>query len=391
VINCDKFAEEIVKMSVKAVSSKLNQSAISTQPGYSPAIAYLLGQCCLLADQQYLNNVQTAPQSGQVPPEDNWAIQSVTPPDSKSPSPWNPDFSQLNLQGITIKASNNFNLSVYEIGSKQQSFQIPAGFIVRLDLTDTTNETTSSIIVVAFHGTQNSYEWNKIDESIGYIPFAGPFSGFGSVHAGFYKQYTIGSDGTTGKDLPKGASGSLADQVWQYLSNSNNTLIQPNDPSKGSLPVYVTGHSLGGALATLSALDIAYNASQSNFQISSTSMYSLASPRVAAAPKIDPNAAGTFVSKYQAFVKDSYRIVNKPDKVPQSPPAIGLLGLQVFAHVLGDTDAINANIVSESPLYNNVQYFASDYSDPHNLENAYVAFLKELKPLGDYGATREQR
>jgi hypothetical protein len=376
-------------MSVKAVSSKLNQSAISTQPGYSPEIAYLLGQCCKLADQQYTTNVQTAPQTkqGDQPKPSDWSILSVTPADSKSPSPWNPDFSQqnLNLPGVTIKSSNNFNLSVYETDFKNQPFVIPAGFIVRLDLTDTTNMTTSSIIVVAFHGTQNNYEWQTIDFGLGQAPFAGLLSGFGSVHAGFYKQYTIGSDGTTGKDLPKGAPGSLAGQIWQYFSNSQNTLKEPKDPSKGSLPVYVTGHSLGGALATLSALDIAYNASQSNFQISSTSMYSLASPRVAAAPLTDPNAASTFVNKkYQASVKNSYRIVNKPDKVPQSPPA---LGLALFAHVLGDTDAINANIVGDSPLDNNVQYFANDYSDPHNLDNAYLAFLKELKPLGDYGST----
>ena len=72
--------------------------------------------------------------------------------------------------------------------------------------------------------------------------------------------------------------------------------------------LYITGHSLGGALATLLAYDIALNSSCENFEL-----YTFASPRAG-----DPN----FVCLFNNYVKKSFRILNVNDIVPQLPPIL---------------------------------------------------------------------
>src|SRR6185436_8802821 len=108
---------------------------------------------------------------------------------------------------------------------------------------------------MATRGTRTWSEWFDDADAIP-VPFAGALplnAGLGSVHGGFYGLYTIGTDGTpaaSGQELSptvsQRAAGSIAAQVGEYVSG----LTQ-------QLPVYVTGHSLGGALATLCALDVA--------------------------------------------------------------------------------------------------------------------------------------
>jgi len=93
--------------------------------------------------------------------------------------------------------------------------------------------------------------------------------------------------------------------------------------------------------------------------------------------KIDPSGAGEFVSNYQKYVPDSYRIVNTVDPVPHSPSAIVpppppprfpppiWIPLNVFAHVLGDNDAIKDGIVSPNPsLDQNIVSFTDE--NPQN-------------------------
>ena len=70
----------------------------------------------------------------------------------------------------------------------------------------------------------------------------------------------------------------------------------------------ITGHSLGSALATLLALDVA-----GNKVFATPSVYTFASPRVG-----DKVFAGT----YDSLVQDSWRINNLNDLVPQLPPLL---------------------------------------------------------------------
>jgi hypothetical protein len=77
--------------------------------------------------------------------------------------------------------------------------------------------------------------------------------------------------------------------------------------------VMVTGHSLGGALATLCAYELASRRSRARAnQI--ISMYSFGAPRAGNAP---------FANEYNALVPDSWRVTNRNDIVPSVPRLLG--------------------------------------------------------------------
>ena len=101
------------------------------------------------------------------------------------------------------------------------------------------------------------------------------------------------------------------------MYNSLRTGAAPNSPtvakSIGSLSfprpvtsVTVCGHSLGGALATLLALDLA-----ANTVFSHPVVYTYGSPRT---------GDSLFASTFNQVVKSSYRIDNRLDIVPKLPP-----------------------------------------------------------------------
>jgi Lipase (class 3) len=348
------------------------QLPTSLPAGFDTKLAYLLGLCCGAASDQYTANVTNTPiiqNDPKLNDPKNWGIKSVSSP------PWDPDFSRIVARGYKPNPTHQ-NLTVYETDENGNYVKIPAGFIVRLESTDAKN----SLIVVAFHGTHNSYELNTIDNNVTPATFTEQSVNLGSVHGGFYAQYTNGTNGSAG-DLQNRADGSLAKQIYDYCTKNADVTV----------PVKVTGHSLGGALATLCAMDIAYNF-KSKFK--SVSMYSLASPRVADAWAISMGTAATFVSNYQQYVPDTYRIVNTLDGVPNLPPAAALL--YVCAHVLGDTDAEHLNIVNKSPLDQNVLSFTdanlqntadSQVPSPqecqgaHSLPAVYLPFLERLANL----------
>ncbi len=71
--------------------------------------------------------------------------------------------------------------------------------------------------------------------------------------------------------------------------------------------ILMTGHSLGGALATIAALDFKRTLKYKN----KLAVYTFGSPKV---------GNDDFVRVYNKKVKNSFRIVNDEDIVPQSPP-----------------------------------------------------------------------
>ncbi|KAJ9555628.1 hypothetical protein OSB04_010242 [Centaurea solstitialis] len=77
--------------------------------------------------------------------------------------------------------------------------------------------------------------------------------------------------------------------------------------------VYVTGHSLGGALATLLALELSSSQLAKRGGISVT-MYNFGSPRV---------GNKKFAEVYNEKVKDSWRVVNHRDIIPSIPRLMG--------------------------------------------------------------------
>lgn len=148
-------------------------------------------------------------------------------------------------------------------------------------------------IILAFRGTHSHLDWIE-DAEIAQVNY--PFvNKAGETHRGFTEIYN-----------------SCRDQIISVLEN-----LPP------SIPLYVTGHSLGAALAVLAILDIAEN---SHFK--HASMFNFAGPRVG-----NPR----FANNYNTKVKESIRIVNLYDIVPNCPPIVTIPPLRdkwwLYKHV----------------------------------------------------------
>jgi hypothetical protein len=146
-------------------------------------------------------------------------------------------------------------------------------------------ETVTGAVIIVIRGTQGVLEWIH-DVDFLQVPY--PFlAGAGLTEDGFTAMYT-----------------------------SLGTSIDPGSPravlALAALPfpmpvssVTVCGHSLGGALATLFALDLAVNTI-----FKKPAVYTYASPRTG-----NPS----FASTYNQVVPNTFRIANRVDLVPKLP------------------------------------------------------------------------
>ena len=176
----------------------------------------------------------------------------------------------------------------------------------------------ASRFVLAIRGTSNGVEWWDNANAIVRRPFKVP--GCGSVGAGFARIYdtlqvierTPAGIGSSARALR--AAGGFSAQVAALVKGRAATL-RPRDAAMGpSASVEITGHSLGGALATLYTLD-----NSRTDQLHAPMICTFASPFV---------GDGTFASAFNALGLTSWRVVNQPDIVPKIPPEI--LG---FTHI----------------------------------------------------------
>jgi hypothetical protein len=140
-------------------------------------------------------------------------------------------------------------------------------------------------VVIAIRGTSNIWEWLQ-DAKFFPKPFS-PVPGAGLTEDGFTDMYLSFS-------LKSSSNGSTFTQDLIHLIPAGAT-------------VTVTGHSLGSSLATLLALDLAAHA---NFQLA---VFTLASPRTGDL---------TFEHVFNHTVLDCYRVVNRFDLVPKTPPPL---------------------------------------------------------------------
>lgn len=131
--------------------------------------------------------------------------------------------------------------------------------------------------IIAFRGTNRQVE--AITDAI-VLQNDYPISGYDKVHAGFLDLYQ-----------------SLAAQVQEAAKTFNP-----------ALPCYITGHSLGAALATLAALDLALTIPKLKSRIQ---LYTYASPRV---------GTPEFATRHSKLLPNSYRVVNLGDTIPLTPP-----------------------------------------------------------------------
>jgi len=140
-------------------------------------------------------------------------------------------------------------------------------------------------VVVAIRGTEGIHEWVHDAEFL-LVPC--PFlAGAGNTEDGFTAMYiSLQTDVAAGS--PRLASALATLPFKQPVSS-----------------VTICGHSLGGALVTLLALDVAANTNFPN-----PTVYTYASPRAG-----DP----AFASTYNQIVENSFRIANRLDLVPKLP------------------------------------------------------------------------
>ncbi|MWC30037.1 lipase family protein [Paenibacillus sp. MMS18-CY102] len=131
--------------------------------------------------------------------------------------------------------------------------------------------------ILAFRGTGSVMEWvsDFISQQIRCKPVKPP----SLTHKGFTDIYM-----------------SCRDKVLALVRN-----VSPDKK------LYITGHSLGGALATLAALDTAFN------DLREPTVYTFGAPRVG-----DPK----FSRIYNRMIKEHWRVQNEFDIVPLLPPLV---------------------------------------------------------------------
>nr|XP_043613679.1 uncharacterized protein LOC122585619 [Erigeron canadensis] len=156
-------------------------------------------------------------------------------------------------------------------------------------------------LVVAFRGTEQ-VRWKDLRTDLMMVPaglnperIGGDFKEEVQVHSGFLSAYD-----------------SVRTRIFSLIKAA--TRYQDEDAVELSKwHVYVTGHSLGGALATLLALELS-SSQLATRGIISVTMYNFGSPRV---------GNKKFAEVYNEKVKDSWRVVNHRDIIPSVPRLMG--------------------------------------------------------------------
>jgi hypothetical protein len=167
----------------------------------------------------------------------------------------------------------------------------------------------SGDVVIAIRGTEGILEWIH-DAEFDQVPC--PFlAGAGHTEDGFTAMY---------ESLRTGAEPDSPTVV-----NALGQLAFPHPVSS----VTICGHSLGGALATLLALDVA-----ANTVFTEPAVYSYASPRT---------GDSLFASTFDQVVSNSYRIANRLDIVPALPPPLD------YEHVLNPNELIPIRLTPLPP------------------------------------------
>ncbi|CAH9071993.1 unnamed protein product [Cuscuta europaea] len=156
-------------------------------------------------------------------------------------------------------------------------------------------------LVVAFRGTEHA-RWKDLRTDLMVVPtglnperIGGDFNQEVQVHSGFLSAY----DSVRTKLIL------LIKKAIGYVDNGIKLIP--------GWHVYVTGHSLGGALATLLALELS-SSQLAKMGAVYVTMYNFGSPRVGNKP---------FAEVYNEKVKDSWRVVNHRDIIPTVPRLMG--------------------------------------------------------------------
>ncbi|KAK0606997.1 hypothetical protein LWI29_007534 [Acer saccharum] len=162
-------------------------------------------------------------------------------------------------------------------------------------------DTARKRLVVAFRGTEQA-RWKDLLTDLMLVPaglnperIGGDFKQEVQVHSGFLSAYD-----------------SVRIRIISLIKLSIGYTDDGAEPLQ-KWHVYVTGHSLGGALATLLSLELSSSQLAKRGAIS-VAMYNFGSPRV---------GNKRFAECYNEKVKDSWRVVNHRDIIPTVPRLMG--------------------------------------------------------------------
>jgi triacylglycerol lipase len=286
---------EYLKQTFAADAQKVNAGLEiqASVPPVQPTIAYsremskVLIQCSKLATQQYITGktigtydgaIKTLPayspaldgytqliafKGKDVEVEESIEVNLPTTPQSTAQHP-------LEQQASDAEAA--IGRTVKEVVKIHQLTPVYLGFVLA----------SKAHNIIVFRGTQRNTEWIY----------------------NIYAQQREYYHSVTGESLGKVHRGFVA----YYMSIHSPTpkeIAQQLDPS---IPCYITGHSLGSALAVLTSVELGLTIPALKSQIQ---LYSYAGARVG-----DPAFAGM----HTQLVPNHYRVVNLVDAVPMLPP-----------------------------------------------------------------------
>lgn len=215
----------------------------------------------------------------------------------------------------SIDSGGRLSVMFTQLRATEKAPDVPIGFVAKKD----------GDLFVVFRGTETAKEWiaNFNQKLVGFF-----IPGYGDVHEGFQNSYL-----------------SLRDALIRAVAENADVKH-----------LFVTGHSLGGALATFASCDIEANAGKA---VCAT--YTYGSPR--------PGNAG-FAAAYGAhFGSRTFRVENSSDIVPEVPFPVQFLGFfgGYFTHV-------------DTPVSINVQ--KNDIEKNHAIETYVEALSGVAKPIG---------
>jgi len=150
--------------------------------------------------------------------------------------------------------------------------------------------------VVAFRGTQENSIQNWIEDLFWkQLDFDYPGMNEAKVHSGFYSAY----HNTT-----------LRDGVINGIRKTREAY--------GNIPIMVTGHSMGGAMASFCALDLIVN-----YGLKDVTLLTFGQPRIGNA---------VFASHFKKYLPNAIRVTNAHDIVPHLPPYYQYFPQKTYHH-----------------------------------------------------------
>lgn len=151
-------------------------------------------------------------------------------------------------------------------------------------------------VVVAFRGTQETSIQNWIEDLFWkQLDFDYPGMTEAKVHSGFYSAY----HNTT---LREGVINGIQKTMEAY----------------GNIPIMVTGHSMGGAMASFCALDLIVN-----YGLKDVTLLTFGQPRI---------GNTVFASHFNKYLPNAIRVTNEHDIVPHLPPYYHYFPQKTYHH-----------------------------------------------------------